>query len=112
MPYSVYCFIISLIKPYALLHAGSPSSLFVSLSILNFSPKISSNLLSLSTGIFQILGPGLASCHCLSRQSFVSLTDDHIQVFVSLTKDPLLPVPSEIQVTCLKTYFGHSSFKP
>uniref|UniRef100_A0A8B9CQM0 DNA 3'-5' helicase n=1 Tax=Anser brachyrhynchus TaxID=132585 RepID=A0A8B9CQM0_9AVES len=51
-------------------------------------------------------------CHCLSRQSFVSLTDDHIQVFVSLTKDPLLPVPSEIQVTCLKTYFGHSSFKP
>ncbi|KAM9192793.1 bifunctional 3'-5' exonuclease/ATP-dependent helicase WRN isoform 1-T1 [Mergus octosetaceus] len=26
--------------------------------------------------------------------------------------DPLLPVPSEIQVTCLKTYFGHSSFKP
>uniref|UniRef100_A0A8B9CTT4 Bifunctional 3'-5' exonuclease/ATP-dependent helicase WRN n=1 Tax=Anser brachyrhynchus TaxID=132585 RepID=A0A8B9CTT4_9AVES len=56
--------------------------------------------------------PGLASCHCLSRQSFVSLTDDHIQVFVSLTKDPLLPVPSEIQVTCLKTYFGHSSFKP
>uniref|UniRef100_A0A8B9IBJ8 DNA 3'-5' helicase n=1 Tax=Anser brachyrhynchus TaxID=132585 RepID=A0A8B9IBJ8_9AVES len=58
------------------------------------------------------VSPGLASCHCLSRQSFVSLTDDHIQVFVSLTKDPLLPVPSEIQVTCLKTYFGHSSFKP
>ncbi|XP_075785437.1 bifunctional 3'-5' exonuclease/ATP-dependent helicase WRN isoform X1 [Pelodiscus sinensis] len=26
--------------------------------------------------------------------------------------DPLLPVPTEIQVTCLKTYFGHSSFKP
>uniref|UniRef100_A0A674IR57 Bifunctional 3'-5' exonuclease/ATP-dependent helicase WRN n=1 Tax=Terrapene triunguis TaxID=2587831 RepID=A0A674IR57_9SAUR len=26
--------------------------------------------------------------------------------------DPLLPVPSEIEVTCLKTYFGHSSFKP
>ncbi|NXK47555.1 WRN helicase, partial [Chauna torquata] len=26
--------------------------------------------------------------------------------------DPLLPVPSDIQVTCLKTYFGHSSFKP
>ncbi|XP_039396736.1 Werner syndrome ATP-dependent helicase isoform X3 [Mauremys reevesii] len=26
--------------------------------------------------------------------------------------DPLLPVPNEIEVTCLKTYFGHSSFKP
>uniref|UniRef100_A0A8C8S7K6 DNA 3'-5' helicase n=1 Tax=Pelusios castaneus TaxID=367368 RepID=A0A8C8S7K6_9SAUR len=26
--------------------------------------------------------------------------------------DPLLPVPSEIQITCLKTYFGHSCFKP
>nr|XP_009914823.1 PREDICTED: Werner syndrome ATP-dependent helicase isoform X1 [Haliaeetus albicilla] len=26
--------------------------------------------------------------------------------------DPLLPVPSESHVTCLKTYFGHSSFKP
>ncbi|XP_062430356.1 bifunctional 3'-5' exonuclease/ATP-dependent helicase WRN isoform X2 [Rhea pennata] len=26
--------------------------------------------------------------------------------------DPLLPAPSESQVTCLKTYFGHSSFKP
>ncbi|KAM6076888.1 bifunctional 3'-5' exonuclease/ATP-dependent helicase WRN isoform 6-T7 [Chlamydotis macqueenii] len=26
--------------------------------------------------------------------------------------DPLLPVPSESQITCLKTYFGHSSFKP
>nr|XP_013810611.1 PREDICTED: Werner syndrome ATP-dependent helicase [Apteryx mantelli mantelli] len=26
--------------------------------------------------------------------------------------DPLLPVPSESQVACLKTYFGHSSFKP
>uniref|UniRef100_A0A8B9VLP9 DNA 3'-5' helicase n=1 Tax=Anas zonorhyncha TaxID=75864 RepID=A0A8B9VLP9_9AVES len=56
--------------------------------------------------------PGLTNRDCLSRQSFVSLKDDHIQVFVSLTKDPLLPVPSEIQVTCLKTYFGHSSFKP
>ncbi|KFZ65178.1 Werner syndrome ATP-dependent helicase, partial [Antrostomus carolinensis] len=26
--------------------------------------------------------------------------------------DPLLPVPSERHITCLKTYFGHSSFKP
>ncbi|XP_061848274.1 bifunctional 3'-5' exonuclease/ATP-dependent helicase WRN isoform X2 [Colius striatus] len=26
--------------------------------------------------------------------------------------DPLLPLPSESHVTCLKTYFGHSSFKP
>ncbi|XP_074806483.1 bifunctional 3'-5' exonuclease/ATP-dependent helicase WRN isoform X2 [Natator depressus] len=26
--------------------------------------------------------------------------------------DPLLPAPSEIEVTCLKTYFGHSGFKP
>lgn len=26
--------------------------------------------------------------------------------------DPLLPVPNEIEVMCLKTYFGHSSFKP
>ncbi|XP_064918517.1 bifunctional 3'-5' exonuclease/ATP-dependent helicase WRN isoform X5 [Columba livia] len=26
--------------------------------------------------------------------------------------DPFLPVPSESQITCLKTYFGHSSFKP
>ncbi|KFV91123.1 Werner syndrome ATP-dependent helicase, partial [Eurypyga helias] len=26
--------------------------------------------------------------------------------------DPLLPVPSESHVACLKTYFGHSSFKP
>ncbi|XP_067413066.1 bifunctional 3'-5' exonuclease/ATP-dependent helicase WRN isoform X2 [Emydura macquarii macquarii] len=26
--------------------------------------------------------------------------------------DPLLPVPNEIQVACLKTYFGHSGFKP
>ncbi|KAM6345869.1 bifunctional 3'-5' exonuclease/ATP-dependent helicase WRN isoform 2-T6 [Podargus strigoides] len=25
--------------------------------------------------------------------------------------DPLLPVPSERHITCLKTYFGHSSFK-
>uniref|UniRef100_A0A8B9FDT4 DNA 3'-5' helicase n=1 Tax=Amazona collaria TaxID=241587 RepID=A0A8B9FDT4_9PSIT len=30
----------------------------------------------------------------------------------SLTKDPLLPLPSERHITCLKTYFGHSSFKP
>uniref|UniRef100_A0A8B9MSV5 DNA 3'-5' helicase n=1 Tax=Accipiter nisus TaxID=211598 RepID=A0A8B9MSV5_9AVES len=29
-----------------------------------------------------------------------------------LTEDPLLPVPSESHITCLKTYFGHSSFKP
>ncbi|NXX60918.1 WRN helicase, partial [Scopus umbretta] len=26
--------------------------------------------------------------------------------------DPLLPVPGESHITCLKTYFGHSSFKP
>ncbi|NXP12787.1 WRN helicase, partial [Thinocorus orbignyianus] len=26
--------------------------------------------------------------------------------------DPLLPVPSENHITCLKTHFGHSSFKP
>ncbi|XP_076193523.1 bifunctional 3'-5' exonuclease/ATP-dependent helicase WRN isoform X1 [Aptenodytes patagonicus] len=26
--------------------------------------------------------------------------------------DPLLPVPNESHITCLKTYFGHSSFKP
>ncbi|XP_038255812.1 Werner syndrome ATP-dependent helicase isoform X6 [Dermochelys coriacea] len=26
--------------------------------------------------------------------------------------DPFLPAPSEIEVTCLKTYFGHSGFKP
>ncbi|NXL67499.1 WRN helicase, partial [Chordeiles acutipennis] len=26
--------------------------------------------------------------------------------------DPLLPEPSERHITCLKTYFGHSSFKP
>ncbi|KFO80050.1 Werner syndrome ATP-dependent helicase, partial [Cuculus canorus] len=26
--------------------------------------------------------------------------------------DPSLPVPSESHITCLKTYFGHSSFKP
>ncbi|NXN32330.1 WRN helicase, partial [Nycticryphes semicollaris] len=26
--------------------------------------------------------------------------------------DPLLPVPSESHITCLKTHFGHSSFKP
>ncbi|KFV44596.1 Werner syndrome ATP-dependent helicase, partial [Tyto alba] len=26
--------------------------------------------------------------------------------------DPLLPVPVESHITCLKTYFGHSSFKP
>ncbi|NXX41954.1 WRN helicase, partial [Tricholaema leucomelas] len=26
--------------------------------------------------------------------------------------DPLLPVSSENHITCLKTYFGHSSFKP
>ncbi|XP_061319823.1 bifunctional 3'-5' exonuclease/ATP-dependent helicase WRN [Pezoporus flaviventris] len=26
--------------------------------------------------------------------------------------DPLLPLPSERHITCLKTYFGHSSFKP
>ncbi|NXY76618.1 WRN helicase, partial [Glareola pratincola] len=26
--------------------------------------------------------------------------------------DPLLPVPSEGHITCLKTHFGHSSFKP
>ncbi|NXT18307.1 WRN helicase, partial [Syrrhaptes paradoxus] len=26
--------------------------------------------------------------------------------------DPLLPVPSESHIACLKTYFGHSSFKP
>ncbi|XP_075607037.1 bifunctional 3'-5' exonuclease/ATP-dependent helicase WRN isoform X1 [Balearica regulorum gibbericeps] len=26
--------------------------------------------------------------------------------------DPLLPVPSESHITCLKTCFGHSSFKP
>ncbi|NXS53533.1 WRN helicase, partial [Brachypteracias leptosomus] len=26
--------------------------------------------------------------------------------------DPLLPVPRESHITCLKTYFGHSSFKP
>ncbi|NWS70781.1 WRN helicase, partial [Crotophaga sulcirostris] len=26
--------------------------------------------------------------------------------------DPSLPVPSENHITCLKTYFGHSSFKP
>ncbi|NXH16502.1 WRN helicase, partial [Bucco capensis] len=26
--------------------------------------------------------------------------------------DPLLPVPSESHIMCLKTYFGHSSFKP
>lgn len=26
--------------------------------------------------------------------------------------DPLLSVPSEIHIACLKTYFGHSSFKP
>ncbi|KAM6429635.1 bifunctional 3'-5' exonuclease/ATP-dependent helicase WRN isoform 1-T2 [Rhynochetos jubatus] len=26
--------------------------------------------------------------------------------------DPLLPVPSESHVACLKTYFGHSAFKP
>ncbi|KAM6072825.1 bifunctional 3'-5' exonuclease/ATP-dependent helicase WRN isoform 3-T4 [Theristicus caerulescens] len=26
--------------------------------------------------------------------------------------DPWLPVPSESHITCLKTYFGHSSFKP
>ncbi|NWX43995.1 WRN helicase, partial [Steatornis caripensis] len=25
--------------------------------------------------------------------------------------DPMLPVPSESHITCLKTYFGHSSFK-
>ncbi|XP_075276957.1 bifunctional 3'-5' exonuclease/ATP-dependent helicase WRN isoform X3 [Opisthocomus hoazin] len=28
------------------------------------------------------------------------------------SKDPLLQVPSESHITCLKTYFGHSSFKP
>ncbi|XP_010346985.3 bifunctional 3'-5' exonuclease/ATP-dependent helicase WRN isoform X3 [Saimiri boliviensis] len=27
-------------------------------------------------------------------------------------KDSLLPAPSAEQITCLKTYFGHSSFKP
>ncbi|NWH44098.1 WRN helicase, partial [Fregata magnificens] len=26
--------------------------------------------------------------------------------------DPLLPLPSESHITCLKMYFGHSSFKP
>ncbi|NXA40205.1 WRN helicase, partial [Eudromia elegans] len=26
--------------------------------------------------------------------------------------DPLLPAPNDSQVACLKTYFGHSSFKP
>uniref|UniRef100_A0A663MMG1 DNA 3'-5' helicase n=1 Tax=Athene cunicularia TaxID=194338 RepID=A0A663MMG1_ATHCN len=26
--------------------------------------------------------------------------------------DPLLPEPTESHITCLKTYFGHSSFKP
>uniref|UniRef100_A0A8C0FEQ7 DNA 3'-5' helicase n=1 Tax=Bubo bubo TaxID=30461 RepID=A0A8C0FEQ7_BUBBB len=31
---------------------------------------------------------------------------------LSLTEDPLLPVPTESHITCLKTYFGHSSFKP
>ncbi|XP_030335267.1 Werner syndrome ATP-dependent helicase homolog isoform X8 [Strigops habroptila] len=30
----------------------------------------------------------------------------------SPTKDPLLPLPSERHSTCLKTCFGHSSFKP
>uniref|UniRef100_A0A8C5X5H7 DNA 3'-5' helicase n=1 Tax=Malurus cyaneus samueli TaxID=2593467 RepID=A0A8C5X5H7_9PASS len=31
---------------------------------------------------------------------------------LSPTKDPLLPEPGESHITCLKTYFGHSSFKP
>ncbi|XP_074849936.1 bifunctional 3'-5' exonuclease/ATP-dependent helicase WRN isoform X2 [Carettochelys insculpta] len=28
------------------------------------------------------------------------------------TWDPLLPLPSEVQIMCLKRYFGHSGFKP
>uniref|UniRef100_A0A8D2MVI2 DNA 3'-5' helicase n=1 Tax=Zonotrichia albicollis TaxID=44394 RepID=A0A8D2MVI2_ZONAL len=31
---------------------------------------------------------------------------------LSPTKDPLLPEPAESHIMCLKTYFGHSSFKP
>uniref|UniRef100_A0A8C8S5D9 DNA 3'-5' helicase n=1 Tax=Pelusios castaneus TaxID=367368 RepID=A0A8C8S5D9_9SAUR len=33
-------------------------------------------------------------------------------ICIVFPSDPLLPVPSEIQITCLKTYFGHSCFKP
>uniref|UniRef100_A0A8C3V2C1 DNA 3'-5' helicase n=1 Tax=Catharus ustulatus TaxID=91951 RepID=A0A8C3V2C1_CATUS len=33
-------------------------------------------------------------------------------LLLSPTEDPLLPEPGESHITCLKTYFGHSSFKP
>ncbi|XP_068797329.1 bifunctional 3'-5' exonuclease/ATP-dependent helicase WRN isoform X3 [Struthio camelus] len=38
--------------------------------------------------------------------------DERIEEEEEESWDPLLPVPTESQVACLKTYFGHSSFKP
>lgn len=38
--------------------------------------------------------------------------DENIEEEEEECFDPLLPVPSESHITCLKTYFGHSSFKP
>uniref|UniRef100_A0A8C3PHS7 DNA 3'-5' helicase n=1 Tax=Calidris pygmaea TaxID=425635 RepID=A0A8C3PHS7_9CHAR len=52
---------------------------------------------------------------CSSRQCFIFLKLNHrltLFFFLSPTTDPLLPVPSESHITCLKTHFGHSSFKP
>uniref|UniRef100_A0A8C3PHM9 Bifunctional 3'-5' exonuclease/ATP-dependent helicase WRN n=1 Tax=Calidris pygmaea TaxID=425635 RepID=A0A8C3PHM9_9CHAR len=56
-----------------------------------------------------------ASDCCSSRQCFIFLKLNHrltLFFFLSPTTDPLLPVPSESHITCLKTHFGHSSFKP
>ncbi|NWU87348.1 WRN helicase, partial [Onychorhynchus coronatus] len=38
--------------------------------------------------------------------------DEGIEVEEEEYFDPLLPEPGESHITCLKTYFGHSSFKP
>ncbi|NXO00538.1 WRN helicase, partial [Rhinopomastus cyanomelas] len=42
----------------------------------------------------------------------VSIDDEGIEVEEEECLDPLLPLPAESHITCLKTYFGHSSFKP
>ncbi|KGL93947.1 Werner syndrome ATP-dependent helicase, partial [Charadrius vociferus] len=38
--------------------------------------------------------------------------DEGIEEVEEECLDPLLPVPSESHIACLKTHFGHSSFKP
>lgn len=69
--------------------------------------------ISLSTGVVQSLGLSITN-HKRNVKTKLHLfkIQLHIRPFLSPPKDPLLSVPSEIHIACLKTYFGHSSFKP